>query len=955
MHELTDSKVPENQTASSDNLREKRSFLRRGEGVIRRINAPSLQIKNVKAAQNSLPRDGPKLAHAYPVLVDPSKECLEGDDTEDVELQEFQALEREVKKEAGFSLPWYMLPSECAACNEEVDDGFTFCPPDARKSNFAGHPRDTYQNLERHQWPIAKGFKDLQGSKEQLVPKLGPPLERTPIAIGASGSSPELYEDEGPTAYEDWDDQSAFQSTEMHDKEEHSALLPTQLSGLVQPLVRSLFQRKQQHVDSAVDNKLIETNKRKGTLTATEGEGERLKALEEEMGKVQQEKSFLLKMRTDLEKAANRLEQERKAMEKRQVDEAAALDEWRTTESQRLARDRRILEKQSRSLLSLPNKKERSAVAAAEAALEVERKDSRAKEARHKLTVERLRRQIVELQERNNESRDEVRWYQVQLMSLGWVGGGQGSQLAASVPSHTAQLKSTSLVNSDISDGSYQLQKKPQKVVTAASTSTLMKKSASMHAPAVHAQSQQPNGTTTSLLVDPSGQSDVSWSAMLGLSEGEEVKSEDELCLPAFSLSAQAQDKRREATTEVKDARCKVDQKEAHEHAETPLNFPPKSASFSCDVDCLSQHSNPVKQSEVLLSSWDQQMWKASTMDEHCSALSEAGHMGRHNDDAVTQPLQENEISVVKDIPIQQDGLDKLVQLQGAVGRSPSSVKTADRVTAKDKSQSLLLPLNLRKQGIAGSGVSCSHAAVQEDLLPKSSSLLINAACIMGAGDDGLMADISITHSMQPHMPGLAASNYSNQPMMKAIDHHGGALALHHHRPGSKVLQDCRQEGRDIWKDQDVDQNAIDHGSLLSDLRHADGRAEKIYSSGLKCIQFMNGTRKISFPNGRQIIRFTNGDIKLQHASQRAVDYFYAEISTWHTTFNNGLEVFHFPNGQTEVHNPDGVKDVVFADGHVRRVLCNGHEVDLPRDMLSQAALMPVPSTSDMTLLAALF
>ena len=48
--------------------------------------------------------------------------------------------------------------------------------------------------------------------------------------------------------------------------------------------------------------------------------------------------------------------------------------------------------------MKLPSKKERSAVEAAEAALEAERREGRAREARHKLTVERLRRQIVELQ-----------------------------------------------------------------------------------------------------------------------------------------------------------------------------------------------------------------------------------------------------------------------------------------------------------------------------------------------------------------------------------------------------------------------------------------------------------------------------------------------------------------------------------------------------------------------------
>ena len=34
------------------------------------------------------------------------------------------------------------------------------------------------------------------------------------------------------------------------------------------------------------------------------------------------------------------------------------------------------------------------------------------------------------------------------------------------------------------------------------------------------------------------------------------------------------------------------------------------------------------------------------------------------------------------------------------------------------------------------------------------------------------------------------------------------------------------------------------------------------------------------------------------------VEYWYAEVSTWHTTHRNGVEVFHFGNGQTEAHHP---------------------------------------------------
>lgn len=52
----------------------------------------------------------------------------------------------------------------------------------------------------------------------------------------------------------------------------------------------------------------------------------------------------------------------------------------------------------AQALLKLPSKKEKSALEALEAALEREKADGRAAAARHKLTVERLRCQIKELQ-----------------------------------------------------------------------------------------------------------------------------------------------------------------------------------------------------------------------------------------------------------------------------------------------------------------------------------------------------------------------------------------------------------------------------------------------------------------------------------------------------------------------------------------------------------------------------
>jgi hypothetical protein len=57
-----------------------------------------------------------------------------------------------------------------------------------------------------------------------------------------------------------------------------------------------------------------------------------------------------------------------------------------------------VLEQQIRTLLSLPSKKEKAEKEGLQAQMEKERADAKAAAARHRLTVERLRCQIKELQ-----------------------------------------------------------------------------------------------------------------------------------------------------------------------------------------------------------------------------------------------------------------------------------------------------------------------------------------------------------------------------------------------------------------------------------------------------------------------------------------------------------------------------------------------------------------------------
>ena len=107
--------------------------------------------------------------------------------------------------------------------------------------------------------------------------------------------------------------------------------------------------------------------------------------------------------------------------------------------------------------------------------------------------------------------------------------------------------------------------------------------------------------------------------------------------------------------------------------------------------------------------------------------------------------------------------------------------------------------------------------------------------------------------------------------------------------------------------------------NLVDEKHHNDGRVEKFFSDGRRKILYLNGTTKDVYSNSDTVIHFTNGDTKKAYGNG-SVEYYYAEVDTWHTTHSNGIEVFHFPSGQIEAHFPNGTKEVLFPDGIAHRL-----------------------------------
>lgn len=112
---------------------------------------------------------------------------------------------------------------------------------------------------------------------------------------------------------------------------------------------------------------------------------------------------------------------------------------------------------------------------------------------------------------------------------------------------------------------------------------------------------------------------------------------------------------------------------------------------------------------------------------------------------------------------------------------------------------------------------------------------------------------------------------------------------------------------------------------------------------GGRRVEFPNGTRKETWSDGRQVVWFANGDIR-KVLPGKGEEYYYAEVDTWHTTTEWGLEVFHFAGGQVEAHRDGGVKEVLFPDGAARVVGRDGVEREVPRATLCSEVHWPRPS-----------
>ncbi|KAK3239881.1 hypothetical protein CYMTET_50226 [Cymbomonas tetramitiformis] len=589
-------------------------------------------------------------------------------------------------------------------------------------------------------------------------------------------------------------------------------------------------------------------------------ESQKVDELESEILRFRQENERAAAVREQAEAGLQKLHADAKAFEQRKHSEMQEFEEYKAEEVRKLKRDKRVLEKQARQLLKLPNKQQRTEVEALQAALQRAQDDFRAKEARHKLTVDRLRRQNQELTERNEELREEVKRLEGRILD-GWENRvlDASDREPVSSPNHAPPASNKTAAAPQ--DGN-------------AGQDGARGRKASEAAPPIGAK---PKLTRAQSLIPPaqaysgSGPSQPGNGATFQRSKSIPLRPNEE---PQHS----AEGSRRAPGSQ------------AGAHAAGHTGDPMGSAQGE---ERTGENSG----------SWSQR----SSMRDGFLDL---------------------DLSEYKPVCFDPDSIkarSHRTQLEEGTTEAAGG-ETLRKATWRDEA---IYPAHAEAQGAPsstsapasfGGGPSADapqHNPSRQAAPPNSSAS--TAPSFTGTGQgyptvDGRRNNISAETRMaapvrenEARKPHCADDNFDRLANM-----HGGDIRsfLFAPRPSLSSLP-IPDDGM---------------AEPLQETKFPDGKMEKVYSDGRRSVLFANGTRKEQFganAGGGAIVFFVNGDVKRTYTSGR-VDYYYAEVDTWHTTHVTGIEVYHFAGGQCEAHHQNGDKDIAFPDGSMRHIAADG-------------------------------
>ncbi|GMH43076.1 hypothetical protein BSKO_10998 [Bryopsis sp. KO-2023] len=738
------------------------------------------------------------------------------------------------------------------------------------------------------------------------------------------------------------------------------------------------------------------------------------KALElsEEISRFKKEHAVVERMKKDMERDRSELERARAAWEASKGSDQANFEAMKDEEWRRLKKERRILEQRSKDLLNLPNRKERSEIEAIEAILQQERKDTRAKEARHKLTVERLRQQILELQRLKDEQREEIQWHEKRQIEA-WEAVEKAKAERKNHAPKNASLQTSPCIIQQVSSN-------VDKSRGGGEESGYHNTAAQGLLKDLYAQvnpSSNPNHGLESLMHTPRGSPDHSYSRQFNDRPGV-VTSREELIdnntfWPHHSQDHGASDglqghvvsqhfgmlstppaKAQEESWAMA-SRGFHDKRfghhsppistEDHFNSNLRMTAPSKTGQMPPDfmMGFVGDKSSDVHQMShpTFQGSFEGMERSAPSHGGVGQAFNEISpkapilvradlHSGysfpTHGNQTYFDPSHQLEptlapptihnIHTNPSSSQQRPSVPYHDALHSNHGRSavlqpPEMVSLYQRDVSQGAAEPRMSDMPYHNEGQAQQQGHLGYARPAQNNHPmgafhlssrsRTPPMLVgesNARLGMGVNQSGDMNGIPQNYGRgQGSEVGLVPPY---PPADFNVERH--SQPYHMHAP-SRPHAPTTTHQPERAHTSPTPQSTRNEPVVVKEIRRSKGKIEQLMSDGRKVVKFGNGSVKESLPDGTTVVAFKNGDVK-KNLFDGVVQYYYASADTWQTTHPNGAQVFYFPTGQKEAHHPGGEKEVMFTDGVVRILDREGHQRDtMGKTCLSMEIQLPKP------------
>eukprot|EP00210_Caulerpa_lentillifera_P006670 g6373.t1 len=640
-------------------------------------------------------------------------------------------------------------------------------------------------------------------------------------------------------------------------------------------------------VDSAYLNQLMSTSlgdTKGGSVIAGEGD----------------ENPRHLTERLKLQSERAELENEKIEWQHKQTNAMVQFEAMKAEELKKLKRERRVLEQQSKALMKLPSKKERSEIEGLEAILDQERKETKSKEARHKLTVERLRDQINQLQITNKELQDEIKWHEeMHLLKENKTQEESEKELPIKVPVAEIGTQTESVQGSSPLDGQETYNRNQERWSFRLENPFFSESSY---------PDQRPNQGLTQMNTETQYRNNESF----------KIEQTNICNTPGVPPQVPGGVMTQNPVHAEQAQRAY----KASQHPGTSFQrVLPPAWNLPVSTPFSSWYPMPELQSNVK----NERQWGGYTSQlpmstPHGMLPFSNSHYGQG---AMTIP------SFVA------QGVHQMPRMTGndCQGNPPFMYS--------GETNRFQLPLN-------------DSLAIQNQPLPSRTDSCMNPVKLMDyskrdpATEDHFPSQRNeFHHKISPSTADWVEANSVHRPPPPPPPENDSSFKLLHpasmpYEENSSLPQRDQitfQGDSTNIKENRVIQNPQTHQSARAKVQEAQGEEG---NQDPQVSRFDNGTIKQSFKDGRVVVWFGNSDVKHVHPCGR-VEYFYSDLNTWQVTYKNKIEVFYFDIGQVEAHKTNGDKDIIFPDGSIRTVLKNGVELDAGRDEVAEEIRFPKP------------